>query len=628
MPGVVGRCALMLGSLWVCAFAGCTCGPGTSSVSHPGPDGGGSPGGGAGLELLDGLQVTPASAVAVIRNGVPATAQFRALGTRAGASVDVTDQVTWAVDGAPLATVSGPGRISSTTAHGGTVAVRATGGGASASALLRLRVEFVTLVDDAQAPLPANAAERFSGPAEAARAPQLVYPNDGVLVPPNLGRLEVHYRRGQSANTLFEVSFRNALTDVRIVTRCVPLADGCLFEVTGPLWERLGATNAGGEPLELRVRGTDELGSAVGSSAVQKLSVTPDAVAGALYYWTTTSPVQILRWDFGSTSQRVPEKVVGPESGDGRCLGCHALSRDGSKLVATMGDANVGQLLLWDVARRAPAQPFPLTGRSWFESWDPGGAQFVGVNGAAGERDLVLFDGVTGARTGSIALGGLQAAHPDWSADGALIAFTAAGQFAADTTVGQGAIATVRRGPSGWEAPRVLVPSVAGRNRYYPAIAPDVSMVAFDESTCAAGATFGPECDADADPTASLQAVSLTPGGAPLRLEQADRGGVADPAGAPLMNSFPKWSPFSSPGLEGGQLLWLTFSSRRRYGLRAPPPGGRDGQGGMLMWMTAIDPARLARGEDPSAPAFCLPFQDLGTSNHIAQWTRRVPELN
>jgi len=27
-------------------------------------------------------------------------------------------------------------------------------------------------------------------------------------------------------------------------------------------------------------------------------------------------------------------------------------------------------------------------------------------------------------------------------------------------------------------------------------------------------------------------------------------------------------------------------------------------------------------GGDPSFAAFCLPFQDVATSNHIAQWTK------
>jgi hypothetical protein len=40
--------------------------------------------------------------------------------------------------------------------------------------------------------------------------------------------------------------------------------------------------------------------------------------------------------------------------------------------------------------------------------------------------------------------------------------------------------------------------------------------------------------------------------------------------------------------------------------------------------MVAIDPAKVAAGQDPSYPAFALPFQDLDTSNHIAQWTQTL----
>jgi len=40
--------------------------------------------------------------------------------------------------------------------------------------------------------------------------------------------------------------------------------------------------------------------------------------------------------------------------------------------------------------------------------------------------------------------------------------------------------------------------------------------------------------------------------------------------------------------------------------------------------MTPFFPNRAARGADPSAPVFRLPFQNLDSSNHIAQWTERV----
>jgi hypothetical protein len=40
--------------------------------------------------------------------------------------------------------------------------------------------------------------------------------------------------------------------------------------------------------------------------------------------------------------------------------------------------------------------------------------------------------------------------------------------------------------------------------------------------------------------------------------------------------------------------------------------------------MSAFFPDRATAGQDPSGPAFRLPFQLLTTSNHIAQWTQAV----
>jgi hypothetical protein len=40
--------------------------------------------------------------------------------------------------------------------------------------------------------------------------------------------------------------------------------------------------------------------------------------------------------------------------------------------------------------------------------------------------------------------------------------------------------------------------------------------------------------------------------------------------------------------------------------------------------MFAIDPDQIAAGKDGSFSGFFLPFQDLSTSNHIAQWTEAI----
>src|SRR6185369_15987119 len=284
-----------------------------------------------------------------------------------------------------------------------------------------------------------------------------------------------------------------------------------------------------------------------------------------------------------------------------------------------------------DPARKAPMQPFPLPGRSWFEAWNPDGSAFVGVNGAGGFKDLLLFDGGTGQQTGSIPLGGAQATHPDWSLDGSRIVFTEVGVPHDDQTPAMGGISYVEQQAGGWSALRRLVPAQAGSNRYYPTVAPDNATVVFDRSVCPAGRSSDTLCDADVDPSARLWAAVIPSGSgapaAPVELAAANAPGVGDAAAVDLTTSYPKWSPFAFRLSEEQALFWVSFSSSRRYGLRAPTHGG-DHHGnpdGLLIWMAGVDPDAVAAGRDGSFPAFCLPFQALTTSNHIAQWTSGVP---
>jgi len=302
-----------------------------------------------------------------------------------------------------------------------------------------------------------------------------------------------------------------------------------------------------------------------------------------------------------------------------------------------------GRLLLWDIANNKALQPYPLTQRSQFESWNSDGTQFVGVYGdkqsttnynQAGPVNLNLFDGMTGMVTSTIDLGGLRGDHPDWSKSTDApntIVFTSADATAAtsDQRPATGGIDYVQYDGAAWGAPQTLVPSVLGKNRYYPAIAPDGDLVVYDESTCttvpaAAGLAPDKSCDADTDATATMFLTSISSGGsAPIPLANANGPGVADMGATALTNSFPKWSPFVEQLTEQQQLVWLTFSSTRQYGLRAPPASSASSDEtkiGTLVWMVGIIPS--VGGGDPSYTAFCLPFQDITTSNHIAQWAK------
>jgi hypothetical protein len=626
---------LLLGAL-LCVSGACRFSPGAAGTGGGGAGvgaagtGTGTGGAGGTTVMLPGvvsLRVDPPTATVNVTPGSPATQAYHAFGKAAnGTETDVTTSVDWSVDRTLLVPMIVGGLATTSDSVGGVVQVRASTGTLSAMATLTIKLTATDLATGAGAmpPLPATPAQAFGGPADTTRAPQLVYPNDGVLLPPNLNGVEVHFRPGSSMNTLYEIGFANGNTDVRVYTRCVTLQDGCVYRPDPAVWTQVAETNRGTGQVTLQVRGTDDTGTGVGQSASIKLSFSKDDVKGGLYYWTTTLK-SIERWDFASTTQTQAETVVSPADGDGTtCVGCHAISHDGKRMVATLGGQNDGRILLWDIANKvAMAKPFTMQ-HSQFETWDSTGTTFVGMYtddhpNHSGPSNLLIFDGTTALKTGEIDLGGLRGDHPDWSRDEQHLVFTSVDTVGSytDQRPQKSGLAYLDKTPTGWSAPMTLLPYVAGKNRYYPAVAPTNDFIIFDESTCPGGVS-GDQCDADTDPTATLYSLPLPPGTAtPTLLANANAPGVNDGTNTALTNTYAKWSPFIFNLDEMHKVLWATFSSTRRYGLYPD-------NGDLYIWMFAVDPAGAASATDPSYAAFCLPFQALDTSNHIAQWTEQA----
>jgi hypothetical protein len=577
------------------------------------------------------ITVEPADQTLIIDGTTPASSAYEATGHYDdGHSERITDVVQFSVADASLGSFA-TSSFSSTVDHGGRTVVTATLHSLSGSTSLTLQLR--QRYSDPGSTLPASPSTLFGGGDSPGAAPELVYPNDGVLVPPNLGRLEFHVRPGPG-NALYLLALHNDRTDIEVYFGCAnPVASGCVYSPDATVWRWLAETNRGGPPLTVTVRGTDGHGGAVGTSNGVALSVAQDDVAGGLYYWTTAGQGAIMRVDFAADAPAA-KKFLGPEIAGNVCVGCHALSRDGSRLVAEAGGQNDGRQLLVDVAHSTLMVPFGSTPRSIFESWEPSGARYVGVYADAGASDygLQLFDGASAALLGSIGGTGSAASpadHPDWSPDGKAIAYVQVGIAGTSQRMWQGAIRMVTTSDGIiWSAPVELVAAQPGKNHYYPAFSPDGALVVYDESTCPPGQGADPSCDADSDPSATLMVVARTPGAPPLPLAHANAPGRSDGGRVALTNSFPKWSPFVFRGSTefASRLMWLTFSSTRNYGLRPPPPSSNPGESarGTLVWMVAIDPDRAATGVDPSYAAFALPFQDVTTSNHIAQWTTAV----
>lgn len=518
----------------------------------------------------------------------------------------------------------------SVTDHGGKTFVVARAGSVVGSTALTLLLR--KRRRDPASSLPDDPEALFANSPTGGAAPELVYPNDGVMLPPNLGAIEVHVRPA-AGDALFELSLGNDASDVRVYFSCAhPFGGGCIYTTDATVWRWLAATNRGGDPVTLHIRASDGKGGPVGTSNPVALAIARDDLAGGLYYWTTSNATAIMRVDFAAGAPAA-QKFAGPELAGGVCIGCHALSHDGTRMVAEAGGQNDGRQLLVDVAHGTLLAPFGSTPLSVFESWEPSGQRYVGVYGDRGatDFDLLLFDGSSAAKLGAIAGTGSAmhpADHPDWSPDGKRIAYTQIGIAGTTQRMWQGAIRVVSSSDGiAWSPPVDVVPSAPGKNRYYPAFSPDGSTLVYDESTCPPGQFRHKDCDADTDPSATLFVVRPQPGATPTALARANAPGRTDGGKTALTNSFPKWCPFLSGGGElGGKLGWITFSSTRNYGLRPPPPSpdvGVESSVGTLVWMAAIDLAAVGAG-DPSWAAFALPFQDLSTSNHIAQWTTRV----
>ena len=66
------------------------------------------------------------------------------------------------------------------------------------------------------------------------------------------------------------------------------------------------------------------------------------------------------------------------------------------------------------------------------------------------------------------------------------------------------------------------------------------------------------------------------------------------------------------------------MSSKRDFGVRRVNSVDAEGAKTPQIWMAPFFTARAAAHQDPTTPAFRMPFQNLTSNNHIAQWTERV----
>jgi hypothetical protein len=329
-------------------------------------------------------------------------------------------------------------------------------------------------------------------------------------------------------------------------------------------------------------------------------------VQGGLYYWSSTNDPNfegLWRFDFGAVGASA-QRYYG-QSDAGHCVACHVLTRDGARIAITYDGGNgvAGEL---DVATKQPIISMNQ-GIFWnFLAYDPDGTRMVTTHDGA----MTLRDAMTGAALGAVPVGG-RASQPDWSPDGLHVVYALGnpGRPDSDWQVHGGDIDLIDYNAGAWGAPRTLVRSM-GDDNYYPQFSPDGNWIIFNR----AQNDPNPGQGSYNNPSAELWTVKADGSGQPIHLAAAQpESGRTD--------SWPRFSPFIQnygPPEQTTPITWVTVSSKRAYGVELA--AGDHPQ----LWMFAFSPERAAMGMDPSWPAFWLPFQDLQTSNHIAQWTTRI----
>ena len=178
----------------------------------------------------------------------------------------------------------------------------------------------------------------------------IVYPYDGVLVPPNMNVISVMWTPFGTAFQEFEVDFTNAITDMHVVTKCssqtidteqpAPVASGgCELQLSPAMWQFVANQNRGGAPVTITVRGTTDGTCANSSASTVQMAFAQDDMLGVIYYWKSTISSngvggQVWEKSFGDSN---PETDVTSAFGS-TCNGCHALSRDGQRIFIDSDD--------------------------------------------------------------------------------------------------------------------------------------------------------------------------------------------------------------------------------------------------------------------------------------------------
>ena len=573
------------------------------------------------------LELEPADVTLTSVDGSTPSVAFRAYARTLGGDRREVEVDRWSVTDARVGVIDDTGTFVATARAGGEIEVVASvpgaiGGRVEARATVRVRVD-LTLAPPSGAP--AGLAERFDTLPESDdpfAAAAIEYPLEGARMPNNVAPPVVQWHARESVGDAYRIVVEGEHVIVRGFTWDLGRTFDASWSVAPELW-RVVADSARGGELSVRVDRIPSGTDAVVMGAPVTIWLSEDGIFGTLFYWQVRTDPQasdVLRLDAAS-GERTSVFATEP----GACVGCHALSQDGRRLAATTdARATTWVTTMVDTASAAAPPPDliePLSPAYHFFSFSPDGARILASRAegdeSLGATRLALLDGESGAViAGATGLPDGDAGYPAWSPDGEWVAWMdgggdgprgtdAATRIAIAPVDGDDALGTATFVHDGATLEEGSLEG--GRTDSRPTWSPDSRFLAFAHGTRSVSAAT---IDGEAAARRALRRLARRRRSDPTRSRHGPRG----PGRRVLADVLPLRH-------RGARRRRATTGSRStRVRTTATTGEGTADTSRRQLWVMAIDPARVDRGEDPSYAPYWLPGQETRADNIAAIW--------